>query len=85
MPTCKTSELIRTGRNIKGFRSCQRATGECCERRDRARIRREDERLAAREEHHLSIAGQWAEHFDYVAGPLRVLPPSARARHAKER
>ena len=50
MLTLKTSKHIRTNRNTKSFRSCEHATGESLAHVDRARLAREEERLAAREE-----------------------------------
>ena len=50
MLTLKTSKHIRTNRNTKSFRSCPPATGESLAHVDRARLAREEERVAAREE-----------------------------------
>lgn len=84
MLTAKTSKQVRTMRNTKSFRSCQQATGESLTHVDRARLSREEERLATREERRLALGEQWSRHFEHAAGPSRVLPPSARSQQTKE-
>jgi len=80
MLTLRSIKHVRTSRNIKSFRSCPHATGVSMSHLDRARLAREKERLAAREERRVWLAEQWREHFERAAGPSRVLPPSARSR-----
>jgi len=83
MLTLKGMKHVRTGRNVKGFRSCPPATGVSPARLDAARLAREEERLLAREARRLWLEDQWTTHFEGVAGPLRLLPPSARSRQTK--
>ena len=78
MITFRTVRQARTSRNIKSFRSCQYATGVSMAHFDRARFAREKERLAGREARRMWLTEQWDRHFERVAGPRRVLPPSAR-------
>ena len=85
MLTLKSSRHIRTTRNIKGFRSCQHATGESLADLDAQRIAREEARLAARAARRLRLEEEWDKHFYGVAGPSRVLPPWARSRQATTR
>ena len=85
MLTLKSIRHIHTSRNIKGFRSCQHAAGESPAHLDEHRLAREEERLAAREARRVWLAAQWDKHFDRAAGPLRVLPPSARAGQTRTR
>ncbi len=80
MLTMKTSRSIRTGRNVKGFRSLPQAVGVSLAPRAAARLAREGERLLTREERRLWLENQWTRHFAGAAGPERVLPPSARSR-----
>jgi len=74
---------IRTGRNIKSFRSCPHATGVSMSHLDVERIARGEQRLMAREARHFWLEEQWCEHFERAAGPVRVLPPSARFQRMK--
>ena len=83
MITLKNSAHIRTCRNIRGFRSCQHAIGVSLSHLDVERLAREEDRLASREMRRLRLDEQWRKHFERVAGPLRVLPPSARTRETK--
>ena len=85
MLTLKSSRHIRTSRHIKGFRSCQHATGESLAHLDAQRIAREEARLAARAARRPWLEEEWDTHFDRAAGLLRVLPPSARSRQTKTR
>lgn len=80
MLTIKSMKHLPTGRNVKSFRSCQHATGVSMGHLDKGRIAREEHRLMAREARRLWLEEQWREHFERAAGPLRVLPPSARSR-----
>jgi len=84
MLTLKNRRHVRTMRNIKSFRSCPNATGVSMQHLDRARIRLEQERLALREKHRVRTAEQWTDHFEHIAGPLRVLPPAARTQETKK-
>ena len=85
MITLESINHIRTSRSIKGFRSCRHATGVSRAHVERARIDFEEERLDGREARRVWLDKQWKEHFEYVAGPLRMLPPSARSRQTKAR
>jgi len=83
MLTQRTSAHISTSKNIKSFRSCLHSTGPSMAHVDRTRIRREDERLRERKARRLWLARQWSKHYGHVAGPMRVLPPSARTDRTK--
>ena len=83
MITLKNSAHISTSRNIKGFRSCQHATGVSLAHLDVERLASKEERLASREMRRLRLDEQWRKHFERAAVPLRVLPPSARSRETK--
>ena len=83
MLTARTSAHIRTSRNARGFRSCPQARGVSLAPGEAARLAREKEGLAAREARRLWLKEHWARHFEAVAGPARVLPPSARSRQTK--
>lgn len=85
MLTLKSSRHLRTTRNIKGFRSCQHASGESLAHLDAQRIAREETRLAARAARRLRLQEEWNKHFDGAAGPSRVLPPPARSRQTAGR
>jgi hypothetical protein len=76
---------IRTSRNVKSFHSCLHTTGVSAAHHDKRRLTREEEALTAREALRLWLEEQWREHFERAAGPLRVLPPSARGRQARVR
>ena len=76
---------VKTSRHVKSFRSCRHATGRSLDHLDAQRIAREAERLAAREAWQLWLEEQWNHHFEGAAGPLRTLPPSARARQTQVR
>ena len=78
MITFRTTRQVRTSRNIKSFRSCRHVTGVSMAHLGRARLTREKNGLAGREERRMWLAGQWDRHFERAAGPQRVLPPSAR-------
>ena len=85
MLTLEGMKHVRTGRNVKGFRSCPQATGVSPapllvmgNTSDAARLTREEERLLAREARRLWLEDQWTRHFEATAGPARALPPSAR-------
>jgi hypothetical protein len=75
--TIRNSRHIRTGRNVKGFRSCPPATGVSPARLDAARLAREEERLLAREARRLWLEDQWTRHFE------AAVPPLARSRQTK--
>ncbi len=79
MLTLKGIKHIRTGRNIKGFRSCPHATGISLAHLEVQRLAREEARLAKRGARRVWLDEEWSEHYKRVAGPLRVLPPSARS------
>jgi hypothetical protein len=81
--TVRNSAHIRTSRSIRGFRSWPQATGVSLAPGGAARLAREEERLAAREARRLWLKEQWTGHFEAVAGPARVVPPSARSRQTK--
>ncbi len=81
MPTPRSMRHVHTSRNVNAFRSCRHATGVSMAHPDAERIAREEARLAARQQRRLWLNEQWREHFAGAAGPLRVLPPSARSRH----
>ena len=85
MLTLQSSRHIRTSRNIKGFRSCQHAAGESLSHLDAPRIPGEEARLASRAARRLWLEGEWDKHLERAAGPLRVLPASARSRQAEMR
>jgi len=80
MQRLKNMKGLRTSRNIRTFRSCQCSTGESLAHVDRARILREEDRLVVRRDRDLWLEDEWNRHFEDAAGPLRSLPPSARAR-----
>jgi hypothetical protein len=71
-------EQMRTGKNIRGFHACLHATGEPAIYHEKQRIAREKQALKVRIVHHSQLGDQWRDHFECVAGSLRVLPPSAR-------
>ena len=85
MLTVKSMKQICTSRNVKSFRSCPHATGVSAAHHDKRRLTREEEALMAREGRRLWLEEQWREHFERAAGPLRVLPPSARGQQARAR
>ena len=85
MITLESKNHIRTSRSIKGFRSCRHATGVSRAHVERARIALEQERLDGREARRVWLDKQWKEHFEHIAGPLRMLPQSARFRQTKAR
>ena len=77
MLTLKGMKHVRTGRNVKGFRSCPQAMGVSPAPRDAARLDCEEERLLAREARRLWLEDQWTRHFD------AAVPPLARSRRTK--
>ena len=86
MLTIRNSRHIRTGRNVKGFRSCPQATGVSPapllpgisgNTSDAARLAREEERLLAREARRLWLEDQWTKHFE------AAVPPLTRSRRTK--
>ena len=83
MLTLKTSAVIRTNRNIKSFRSCPSSTGLFMRHLDASRQDVQEIRLAHRQLRRLWLQEQWSGHFERAAGPLRVLPPSARSWQTK--
>ena len=83
MLTVKSMKQIRTSRNVKSFRACPQATGVSAAHHDKPRLTREEAALMAREGRRLWLDEQWREHFERAAGPVRVLPPSARGRQAR--
>jgi len=79
MLTFKGMKHVRTGRNVKGFRSCPQATGVSPapllvmgNTSDAARLAREKKRLLAREARRLWLEDQWTRHFDAAVPPLTV-------------
>jgi hypothetical protein len=72
MLTLKSMKHVRTGRNVKGFRSCPPATGVSQAPRDAARLDCEEERLLARKARRLWLEDQWTRHFDAAVPPLAV-------------
>jgi len=82
MITSKGIKHIRTSRNIKSFQSYCHATGISYTHCDAVRICRELEGLKEREGRRLWLNEQWEKHFERAAGPLRILPPSARVRQS---
>ena len=70
--TLKGMKHVRTGRNVKGFRSCPQAMGVSLAPRDAARLAREEERLLAREARRLWLEDQWTRHFEAAVPPLAV-------------
>ena len=83
MLAARTSAHIRSNRNVRGFSSCPQATGVSLAPGEAVRLAREEHRLAAQEAPRLCLKEQWTRHFEAVAGPARVLPPSARSRQTK--
>ncbi|MGB2998450.1 MAG: hypothetical protein WBC59_07405 [Phycisphaerae bacterium] len=77
MLTLKGMKHVRTGRNVKGFRSCPQAMGVSPAPRVAARLTREEKRLVAREARRLWIEDQWTRHFE------AAVPPLARSRRTK--
>jgi hypothetical protein len=78
MLTLKTSAHIQTSRNIKSFCSCPSSTGLFMGHLEARRQYAQEIRLAHRQLRRLWLEEQWSGHFERAAGPLRVLPPSAR-------
>jgi len=79
MLTSKGMKHVRTGRNVKGFRSCPQATGVSQapllvmgNTSDAARLAREKKRLLAREARRLWLEDQWTRHFEAAVPPLAV-------------
>jgi hypothetical protein len=79
MLTFKGMKHVRTGRNVKGFRSCPQATGVSQapllvmgNTSDAARLAREKKRLLAREARRLWLEDQWTRHFEAAVPPLTV-------------
>jgi hypothetical protein len=79
MLTIKGMKHVRTGRNVKGFRSCPQATGVSQapllvmgNTSDAARLAREKKRLLAREARRLWLEDQWTRHFEAAVPPLTV-------------
>ena len=60
MLTLKTSWHIRTMRHIRSFRSCPTATGESMAHLDGARVAREEEGLAKRQERRRRLGAEGA-------------------------
>ena len=85
MLTLKGPAHIATSRNIKSFRWCAHSTAEPMAHLDIQKLAREEKRLAAREARGFRLAKQWIQHLEHVAGPLRVLPPSARYRQTSQK
>ena len=85
MLTLRGMKHISTSRNIKGFRSCRHAMGVSRAHVEQARIALEEERLEGREARRVWLDKQWKEHFEHVAGPLRMLPQPACSRQTKAR
>jgi hypothetical protein len=87
MLTIKGMKHVRTGRNVKGFRSCPQATGVSQQSpllpgvmgntSDAARLAREEKRLLARKARRLWLEDQWTRHFE------AAVPPLARSRRTK--
>jgi len=72
MLTLKGMKHVRTGRNVKGFRSCPQAMGVSQAPRDAARLAREEENLLAREARRPWLEDQWTRHFEAAVPPLAV-------------
>ena len=72
MLTLEGMKHVRTGRNVKGFRSCPQAMGVSPAPRDAARLAREEERQLAREARRLWLEDQWTRHFEAAVPPLAV-------------
>ena len=82
MLTIKSMKRIRTSRNVRSFRACLNATGVSTADHDKPRLIGEEQALMLREARRLWLDEQWLAHFERAAGPLRVLPPSAREQQA---
>lgn len=78
MITMKSMKQMRSSQNIRSFHACSHLTGVPTIGRDKLRIAHEELVLKVRNGHHLWLGTQWRDHFECVAGILRVLPPSAR-------
>jgi hypothetical protein len=76
MLTLKTSDNVRTSRNLKGFRSCTHTTGAAAKDLDRGRIMHEETQRLRREARLAWLNRQWTGRFEHAAKRLRVLPPS---------
>jgi len=85
MLTLRSVKHTRTGGNISSFRSCPHSTGMWMAHLDRARIACEEKKLAAREARRLWLGRQWAERFEHMAPPSRLLASSGHPRQAKAR
>jgi hypothetical protein len=72
MLNLKGMKHVRTGRNVKGLRSCPQATGVSPAPHDAARLAREEERRLAREARRLWLEDQWTRHFEAAVPPLTV-------------
>ena len=82
MLTIKSIKQIPTSRNVRSFRACMHATGGLAIDHEKSRLVGEERALVLREARRLWLDEQWREHFGRAAGPLRVLPPSAREQQA---
>lgn len=81
MLTLRGMKHIRTGRNIKSFRSCPPATGVSMSHLDVERIARGEERMAGAEARRAWLDNRWSENLKRMARtkPLPVPPASARS------
>jgi hypothetical protein len=78
----KNMKQIRTSQNVRSFRACLHATGVSAAEHDKPRLIGEERALMLREARRLWLNEQWGEHFERAAGPLQVLPPTAREQQA---
>ena len=81
MLTLRGMKHIRTGRNIKSFRSCPHATGVPMSHLDVERIARGEERMAGAEAWRAWLDNEWSESLKRRARarPLPIPPASARS------
>ena len=80
MLTLRTSDHLRTSRNVRGFRSCGHLTGAQARDPDRGPVLHEENRRLRRQARRAWLERQWDGRFAHSGERLRVLPPSARSR-----
>jgi hypothetical protein len=85
MLTRKSSDPVRTSRNIKGFRSCGHATAVAMQDLDRGRVLFAERRRIRRDARRRWLSRQWTGRFEGEAERMRVLPPSAASRQTMRR
>lgn len=83
MLSLKSSAHIPTNRHTRSFRSCRTGTGLPMRHVETRREYRQWTGLVNKQLHRLWIEEQWNEHFERAAGPLRILPPSARSQQPR--